>query len=469
MAPNHNQTAPTPKPVSSSSATGVVLVLLALCCLAAVAFAASPVDAGTPDTALTGEHSGSRMDLFLPADMEVTPISATLGPVNSRYARPTRSVSAEITEENILNPFAQPNTDLGQAYGSGDVNQDGKVGQSDLDSMTSGVQNDYADINGNGIPSDTTDQRMLEEFLEGSRSHLPGHWNNPNHSKLEKIAWVQNMLAIDQTDDNDWVNGSIEDRWISGNFSNQLYMNFFGYSGNDIPEKYDTTNIGRFNIPVYAVSWYNPDTGIGHGFNGFLLGDTSNSETLNPLDIGDYWFVEPSDDNIAPGDSVASRAKNLRIVINGATYFKEEDDMPYPIPLVEFEIDSSGNPSITYQNQDLITERPENTPHITPDTLTDSVELPRGMQSPLEYMLQNYPNPVNASTTIVFSLPARDDVSMTVYDIRGRAVRTLFEGRSRSSGWHRVAFDAGDLPSGTYFCRLTGTRFSRTTRLVIVK
>jgi hypothetical protein len=394
-----------------------------------------------------------------------------VGTVNSRYPRPTRSVSAEITEENILNPFAQPNTDLGQAYGSGDVNQDGKVGQSDLDSIVAGVQNDCSDINGDGTPSDTTDQRMLQEFLNGTRTHLPGHWNNPNHSKLEKIAWVKKMLAIDQTDDNDWVNGTIEDRWISGNFSNQLYMNFFGYSGNDIPEKYDTTNIGRFNIPVYDAIWFDPNNGLGHGFNGFLIGDTSNSEAPNPLDIGDYWFVEPQSDNMAPGDSVRIGSKNLMIFIKGAKDFNSSSspDMFRNIELSGWSIDSLGNPDIYYQGSDLVIEKPQDTPYITPDTLTDSVELPRGMPSPLKYILQNYPNPVNASTTIVFSLPARDDVSMTVYDIRGRAVRTLLEGRSRSPGWHRVAFDAGDLPSGTYFCRLTGTRFTRTTRLVIIK
>jgi hypothetical protein len=67
---------------------------------------------------------------------------------------------------------------------------------------------------------------------------------------------------------------------------------------------------------------------------------------------------------------------------------------------------------------------------------------------------QNHPNPFNPSTTIGYSLPARADVRLAVYDLAGRHVQTLLE-ESQEAGDHAVSFDAGGLSSGVYLCRLT--------------
>lgn len=71
---------------------------------------------------------------------------------------------------------------------------------------------------------------------------------------------------------------------------------------------------------------------------------------------------------------------------------------------------------------------------------------------------QNYPNPFNPSTTIHFDLPVAQRVVLTVYDVLGRAVTTLFDG-VLSAGPHEVTWDARNavgaaVPSGTYLYRL---------------
>jgi hypothetical protein len=66
---------------------------------------------------------------------------------------------------------------------------------------------------------------------------------------------------------------------------------------------------------------------------------------------------------------------------------------------------------------------------------------------------QNYPNPVNSSTIIRYSLPQASDVRLDVYDLLGRRVATLAEGR-QDGGEHAVVWDAEEMGSGVYFYRL---------------
>jgi len=68
-------------------------------------------------------------------------------------------------------------------------------------------------------------------------------------------------------------------------------------------------------------------------------------------------------------------------------------------------------------------------------------------------LYQNYPNPLNPATTITFAIPTPSHVTLTVYDIMGRAVDVLVDG-TVSVGVHSVKFQAFDLPSGVYLYRL---------------
>lgn len=90
-------------------------------------------------------------------------------------------------------------------------------------------------------------------------------------------------------------------------------------------------------------------------------------------------------------------------------------------------------------------------------------------QQPFTFqLLQNYPNPFNPTTTIHFSLPHREHITLKVFDILGREVVTLVNGEL-NAGSHSVVFDAKDLPSGVYFYRLTTLTFSQTKMMGLVK
>jgi len=91
------------------------------------------------------------------------------------------------------------------------------------------------------------------------------------------------------------------------------------------------------------------------------------------------------------------------------------------------------------------------------------------------FLLQNYPNPFNPTTTIKFSVgsasgrtgePAR--VTLKVYDLLGREVVTLVDER-KQPGVYAVTWDAGKVPSGAYFYRLTAGGYTQTKAMVVMK
>tara|TARA_R110000868_G_scaffold37111_13_gene131588 strand:+ start:1880 stop:4708 length:2829 start_codon:yes stop_codon:yes gene_type:complete len=67
---------------------------------------------------------------------------------------------------------------------------------------------------------------------------------------------------------------------------------------------------------------------------------------------------------------------------------------------------------------------------------------------------QNYPNPFNPSTNIDFSIPSNSTVTIKIYDITGKEVASVLDGKSLSSGSYSQTFDASALSSGTYLYRL---------------
>lgn len=79
-----------------------------------------------------------------------------------------------------------------------------------------------------------------------------------------------------------------------------------------------------------------------------------------------------------------------------------------------------------------------------------------------------YPNPFRSATNVGFTLPASQDVRLTVYDVLGRRVTTLADGLY-PSGYNSVRFDASNLPSGMYVVRLETGSLDLTERVSLVR
>lgn len=88
---------------------------------------------------------------------------------------------------------------------------------------------------------------------------------------------------------------------------------------------------------------------------------------------------------------------------------------------------------------------------------------------PERYSLsQNYPNPFNPFTKISFDIPREGYVSLKVYDVRGRAVYTLVNGKLYA-GKYEYNFCASELTSGVYYYKLEGGDFSITKKMILIK
>lgn len=88
---------------------------------------------------------------------------------------------------------------------------------------------------------------------------------------------------------------------------------------------------------------------------------------------------------------------------------------------------------------------------------------------PEQYSLeQNYPNPFNPITNIKFNLPVTKRVTLRIFDILGREVKTIFD-EVKSAGTYNIRFNADGLSSGIYFYRLETEEFIKTCKMIYLK
>lgn len=111
-------------------------------------------------------------------------------------------------------------------------------------------------------------------------------------------------------------------------------------------------------------------------------------------------------------------------------------------------------------------------------TPTDTVSLihlpivgigdqPENVSRPFQ-LKQNYPNPFNPLTTIEFSLSRSQHVLLKVFDITGKEIALLINGKL-PPGLHKITFEAGSLASGIYFYQLQTNGFSETKKMALLK
>jgi len=81
---------------------------------------------------------------------------------------------------------------------------------------------------------------------------------------------------------------------------------------------------------------------------------------------------------------------------------------------------------------------------------------------------QNYPNPFNPTTTIQYSIPKSEHVTLKIYDEIGREVATLVN-ENQEAGQYNAVFNGAKLASGIYFYRITAGNFSQVKKLLLLK
>ena len=99
------------------------------------------------------------------------------------------------------------------------------------------------------------------------------------------------------------------------------------------------------------------------------------------------------------------------------------------------------------------------------ETLTDPISIEPTVEQ--LRLRKTFPNPARSQATVRFAVPEQQDVSLQLYDVLGRQVRTVQQGDIQ--GRQELRVDVSGLPSGTYFLRLTTDGQTRTQKLTITR
>jgi hypothetical protein len=108
------------------------------------------------------------------------------------------------------------------------------------------------------------------------------------------------------------------------------------------------------------------------------------------------------------------------------------------------------------------------------DTVATPIWEPDELVLPDHFLLlQNYPNPFNSGTMIKFTVPRTTNVILTIHDVLGRQVRTLWS-RQTGPGTYQVEFDGNDckglpLASGVYIYQLRCAGHSYSRKMVLLR
>ncbi len=95
--------------------------------------------------------------------------------------------------------------------------------------------------------------------------------------------------------------------------------------------------------------------------------------------------------------------------------------------------------------------------------------LPDGFQ-----LSHNYPNPFNPTTHFDFAVPRRENVTISIYDVHGRPVRTLIDNAPFAPGNYRADWNGTNnrgekVASGTYFLRIVAGSFRKSVKMSLLK
>ena len=107
-------------------------------------------------------------------------------------------------------------------------------------------------------------------------------------------------------------------------------------------------------------------------------------------------------------------------------------------------------------------------PNICLLTYTEGI-VNNNNENPDKFSLsQNYPNPFNPNTKIDYAIPKKGFVSLKIYDVLGREVKTLVN-ENKTPGNYSIDFIGSEFSSGVYFYKLVCNEFSDIKRMILIK
>lgn len=226
--------------------------------------------------------------------------------------------------------------------------------------------------------------------------------------------------------------------------------------GDTAVEKWESVYI-RFNVPI-TINCVNaatgsacttveplPDTTFRRNFGEILVSDVSSVNARIELQDGNHTFTNNWDGLQNPPQP-------------GYTLLTKNDIISFTEGILYF----------SFSNYKLTPRKNPDFGTVTPVGITSNSTIINSYE-----LMQNYPNPFNPNTIISFNIPVSGNVSLKVYDMLGREVKSLVN-NFVNAGSYSVDFNGSNFASGIYFYKLetqgtNGQKFVSTKRMVLVK
>ena len=98
-----------------------------------------------------------------------------------------------------------------------------------------------------------------------------------------------------------------------------------------------------------------------------------------------------------------------------------------------------------------------------------------GIEEEITYTIQNqgfnlrvYPNPIRAKCSIVYTLVTDSEVKIAMFDVTGRVVREIVNGR-QNAGSYQETIEVFDLAQGVYFIKIESQNKSEVEKVTLIK
>ncbi len=104
-----------------------------------------------------------------------------------------------------------------------------------------------------------------------------------------------------------------------------------------------------------------------------------------------------------------------------------------------------------------------------PEFVIDDIPYKLEKGNPTKISLLNFPNPFNLSTKITFNIEQEGNIKLTIYNLLGERITTLIDNEYYKEGTYNINFNAVNLTSGIYFCKLETTETINTTKMIFLK
>jgi hypothetical protein len=257
--------------------------------------------------------------------------------------------------------------------------------------------------------------------------------NNPYRASLEQTQPEEHYAVI--TLDTLYANTVLEIR-NNNIFSSQVIK--------DVWAKYDSVTAPWALTPTIEGSMGDAAA------EAYFEEELSFTLTCDPItDYVDFYFANPD----------ATEYPDNWCVGGQGGYFLDEEDLSYGTEAASYTAGDDGYPLGNLNYYPEMKTKWEN---------GDVISGVETMVNERNSTLRNYPNPFNNTTIIAYELEGSSNVTLEVYDITGRSVKSLVN-EYQSAGSHEVTFDAAGLSGGMYFYKLDSGSQHQVNNMIITK